>query len=160
MEKSTAEKSPFSKLTHVGVVVRDLDKAIDYLSSLGLGPFESLRPSRPLGETLVRGKPAEVKVKISAAKVGQVRLEFIQPIEGESPTKEFLDKKGEGINHIGFAVDDLDKEIAKLTKQGVKILTSARWEGGSLVSAYLETDTVGGIIIELSQGEESSHWLK
>lgn len=141
-------KSPFSMLTHVGVVVRDMDKAIEYLSSLGIGRFEPHTP-RALTERLFRGNSTDMRLKISTAKIGQVGLELIQPVEGESAAKEFLDRKGEGIQHIGFAVDDLDKEVARLAKQGVKVLMSGRWAGGGF--AYLETDAVGGIIIELSQ---------
>lgn len=148
MKKNKAEQSPFSKFTHVGVVVRDMDKAVEYLSSLGLGPFESFNPSVPLKEMLLHGKPADGELKISNAKIGQVGIELLQPVKGESSHKEFLDSKGEGIQHLAFAVDDLDLEVAKLTKQGFKVLTSGRWEGGGFT--YLETE-VSGIIIELVQ---------
>ena len=147
MAKSKKRESPFSQLHHVGVVVRDIDKAIEYLSSLGIGPFEPHFPDPPLLEKLVRGEPADYKLEMSNGKIGQAKLELIQPVEGESPHKEFLNSKGEGIQHIGFAVNDLDGEVAKLTKQGVKVLMSGKWPGGGF--AYLETDAVGGIIIEL-----------
>lgn len=151
MEKSGTEKSPFSKLIHVGVVVRDIDKAIKYLSSLGVGASQPSSPPGPMTEALFRGKPVDWKLKVSFAKIGQSWLELLQPIEGASSLKEFLDSKGEGVHHIAFAVDDLDKEVAKLAKRGVRVLMSGRWAGGGF--AYLETDAVGGIVIELLMQE-------
>ena len=81
--------------------------------------------------------------------MGDLTFEVIESLEGETPVKEFLDKKGEGIQHIGFFVDDLDREIAKMTEKGFKVTQSAdtptvRW-------AYFDTDKVGGVSIELMQ---------
>jgi methylmalonyl-CoA/ethylmalonyl-CoA epimerase len=153
MEKSMAAESTFSKLMQVGIVVRDMDKAIERLSSLGIGPFKPilLPPDR---QEWFRGKPRkplEANVKINIAKIGGVEIELIEPVEGESPHKEFLESKGEGLQHIAFAVDDLDKEVAKLTKQGVKVLLRTKWQSGGI--AYLDLD-VGGLIIELIQRNE------
>jgi methylmalonyl-CoA/ethylmalonyl-CoA epimerase len=148
MGEKRVGKLPFSNLEHVGVVVRDMDKAVEYLASLGIGPFEPLADPA-LADKLFRGKPSDWKVKISLAKIGLVTLELIQPVEGKSASQEFLDKKGEGIQHIAFAVDDLDREIAELTKQGIEVVMSGKIPGGKF--AYLETDVPGGIIIELIQ---------
>jgi len=149
MDKSKRGELEYSQLHHVGVVVRDIEKAIEYLSSLGIGPFEPHYPDPPGVEKLLRGKPTQYKLEMSNAKMGHVNLELIQPVERESIWKEFLDSKGEGIQHIGFIVDDLDKEVEELTKQGVKVLTSGKWPGGGF--AYLEIDAIGGMIIELIQ---------
>jgi methylmalonyl-CoA/ethylmalonyl-CoA epimerase len=151
MMKNTTAKSPFSKLLHVGIVVRDMDKAVERVESLGIGPFEAISLP-PIGKRLFRGKPYVGKVKGLIGKIGELEIELFQPVEGESPHKEFLDSKGEGIHHIAFGlddVDDFDKEIAKLTEQGVGILLSGKWQGGG--SAYLDPG-VGGIIFELMQG--------
>ena len=146
MEKSSATESPFSKLIQVGVVVRDMDKTIERLSSLGIGPFEPklLPPDR---EEWFRDKPLDANLKLSSAKIGEVELELIQPVEGESPHKEFLDSKGEGIQHIAFAVDDLEDDEAKLIEQGASVLLKARRPDGSGVT-YLDLG-VAGLIVEL-----------
>jgi len=148
MEKSTKTKTQSWRIMQVGVVVRDMDKAIKRLSSLGIGPFESrlLPPDR---EEWYRGKPHKGSVKISMAQVGDVQLELVQPVEGKSVHKEFLDSKGEGIQHVMFAVEDFDKEVARLTKEGAIELLRAKLPGG-LGIAYLDLN-VGGIIIELVQ---------
>ena len=140
-------KSPFSKLIHLAVVVRDIDEAVKRLEALGIGPFKSA--SVTLTEKpLFHGKPSDAEVKESKTKVGEVEVELLQPVEGESPFQEFLDSKGEGIHHIAFTVDDLDKEVAQLTRQGVSILLSAQMQG--MKGVYLDIG-VGGIIIELKQ---------
>ena len=143
------EKSPFSKIDHVGVIVNDVNKVVEYYQSLGIGPFERLNLN--VVEMKVWGKPAEdVKLKVRVAQMGQVQFELIQPIAGESPQMEFLQTKGEGISHLGFFVDDIDKEVAKLVEKGFKITFSAKFlpSGGA---AYFETDKIGGITLELIQ---------
>jgi catechol 2,3-dioxygenase-like lactoylglutathione lyase family enzyme len=147
MEKNKVVESPFSRLIQVGVVVKDLDKAVQRLSSLGIGPFTPMILP-PEAEQWFRGKPLNAKFKISGARLGEIVLELIQPIEGESPHQEFLDNKGEGIQHIAFAVDDLDREVTKLTKQGVNVLLNANLPDVRV--AYLDLG-VGGLIIELIQ---------
>ncbi len=136
------------KVRQVGVVVRDMDQAIKRLESLGIGPFESmaLPPDR---EEWYRGQPAKVKVKISMAQLGDVQLELIEPLDEKSPHREFLDSKGEGIQHIMFSVKDFDRETARLTKEGAVELLRAKFPGGPEL-AYLDLN-VGGIIVELME---------
>lgn len=148
-----AEKSLFSrKLAHVGMVVRDMHKTVKRLELLGMGPFKpydfsSLSPL--VGKCLFRGMPYEGTSKLLVGKIGDVTVELFQPIEGESPFKEFLDRKGEGVHHLAFTVDDLDREVARFTDQGVNILHSARQENGG-GAIYLEIG-VPDFNIELEQ---------
>ena len=151
MGKSGVEKSPFSKVSHVGIVVRDMDKAIEYYQSLGIGPFESSKKGHLATDRKVYGKPADdAKIKSRVVQMGQLYLELVQPVEGEAIQKEFLKTKGEGINHLGFLVDDIDKETAKLEEKGFKVISSTRYAGGGGI-AYFDTDKVGGVIFELIQ---------
>jgi len=148
MEENAAAESPFSKLIQVGVVVRDMDKAIKRLEYLGIGPFEpKILP--PDSKEWFRDKPLNAKLILNSTMMGEVELELIQPVEGESPHKEFLDSKGEGIQHIAFLTDDLNRQVDKLTKQGVSILLRAERPGGGGV-AYLDLG-VAGLIVELIQ---------
>jgi len=152
MEKGTPETPVFNNLEHVGVVVRDIDKTIEYLTSLGIGS-----PAAMGGRTSVdvpfkgevRGKPSEWGVKIGRIMIGDIELELLQPLEGESVLKEFLENNGEGLHHIGFKVDNIDAETQKLTAQGVNILMSAKTARGGF--AYFETSIFGGVVLELRQ---------
>ena len=150
--KSTPAKLPFfDNPLHLGVVVKDMDQAVKRLESLGIGPFEPYDSgSTPplIGKPLFRGKPMDSEQKIFKAKIGEVVLELFQPVKGESPWKEFLDSKGEGIHHIGFDVDDLDEEAARLTGQGAAVLSRINWQGGG--GMYLEIGA-GGLIFELDK---------
>ena len=147
MEKSSETGTQTWKITQVGVVVRDVDKTVEHLSAMGIGPFEpkTLPPDR---KEWFRGKPMDAEFNIQAARIGDVELELIQPISGESPHKEFLESKGEGIQHVMFAVDDFNKEVDRLTKNGASVLLEAKFGDRGL--AYLDLN-VAGIIIEMIQ---------
>ncbi len=149
MEKTESEKSPFSKIAHIGILVRDMDKAVEYYQSLGIGPFEPLTAIAI--DRVVHGKPAEnVHNLARMVQIGSIHLELVQPISGESVQKEFLERHGEGINHLGFLVDNLDKEVGMLVGKGLKVISSAKFVGGGGF-AYLDTDKIGGIVFELLQ---------
>jgi len=152
MQQKIPENTPFKKENyhHVGVIVRDMEKTIEYLSSIGIGPFGikdgPLYVEVPFKGEL-HGRPAEWKVKISNAKIGDSELELLEPCGGESALQEFLDNHGEGLHHIGYLVDDVWAETEKLVKQGVKVLTSAK--GARSDFAYFDTGVVGGIVTEI-----------
>jgi methylmalonyl-CoA/ethylmalonyl-CoA epimerase len=152
MDGKIPAKSALSKLDHVGVVVGDMEKAIARFSSLGFGPFAGPNGTRSTiisfhGE--LRGKPADWKVNISKAKMGDVLLELLQPLDGPSALKEFLESSGEGLHHLGFMVDDMRSELPVMIGQGARVLTSAINEKGSGF-AYLES-AAGGVLMELRQ---------
>ena len=146
------EEPLFSKVDHVGVVVRDIDKAIEYYQSLGIGPFEP-PPNVASRERKVRGKSVPVdsiKVKEKSARIGPMLLQLIQPVEGDSIWMEFLKMRGEGVQHLGFIVDDIDKEEAKLLAQGIEHAQSSRFIAGGGYT-YFDTSKVGGVLVELIQ---------
>jgi|PlaIllAssembly_1097288.scaffolds.fasta_scaffold526504_1 catechol 2,3-dioxygenase-like lactoylglutathione lyase family enzyme len=154
MEKNIPEGMTFGRLNQIGVVVKDLDKTIERLTALGLGPFEE----RKLPEDNVefyRGKPFKPNeaVRNAHGKLGGVDLELIQPI-GPSPHKEYLDEKGEGIQHLGFHVDNVVEAAKRITDMGgvTVLLTSKTKEGGGV--AYLDIGT-SGLIFELRQHRNS-----
>ena len=149
MMKIGEEKLPFTKIGHVGVTVEDMDKAVAHYQSLGIGPFEPLHTT--LYDRQFHGKPADdSRVAILVAKIGEVELELAQPVAGESVHREFMEKHGEGISHLGFYVDDLDKEVAELVAKGFEVVTSGKFVGGGGL-AYLDTDKEGGVFFELIQ---------
>ena len=153
MDNIGAQKSPFSKIHHVGVIVRDMDKAVEYYQSLGLGPFKpsgALVGEVTIAEGMYRDKPYTAKTIIRKAQVGGIELELLQNAEGESLDKEFLESRGEGINHIAFVVDDIDKDVDKLVKKGFDVIFRIKFqEGGGC--AYFDTSKIGGVLIELVQ---------
>jgi methylmalonyl-CoA/ethylmalonyl-CoA epimerase len=146
------ENSTFSKFHHVALVVRDMDKAIAHYQSLGIGPFRA-PPVEPTSIKLY-GKPIPTDYftrKETLGKMGPINLQLVQPGEEESTWKEFLETKGEGVHHLGFFVDDIEKEEAEFAEKGFEIIISSRFKGGG-GAAYIDIGKeVGGIIIELIQ---------
>lgn len=150
MVKKASGKSDFSKLGHVGLVVKDINKAIAFLEKLGIGPFDVGGGRKTFtvpfkGE--LHGKPTQWKTTISFAKMGDTDLELLEPTEGAQALKESLDKTGEGLHHIGYLTDSLEKEIANFKKNGVGIWTIAREDnGGGFL--YSDPTPVCGVAIE------------
>jgi methylmalonyl-CoA/ethylmalonyl-CoA epimerase len=134
------------KLHHIAVVVKDIDKAVQYYQSLGIAM---------VGREVIFPE-AKPKIRAKFVEIGSVPIEFIQPIAGESSSyKEFLDDKGEGVQHVAFAVDDLEEEIGKLEAKGVSVLVKGKAPAafGSL-SAHFDTRQVGDFAIQLIQEAE------
>jgi len=140
------------KLHHVTAVVRDIDKTIKYYQSLGIATFE---PEFLLNgsdcDYKVNGKTPDpmVKLRIRFVQIGSLRLELVQPVEGVSAHKDFLNSGGDGIYFIAFSVDDLDKETDKLVKKGMKVILSGKTQTVSF--AGFDTGKVGNVCVELVQ---------
>ncbi|MGB9023739.1 MAG: VOC family protein, partial [Candidatus Bathyarchaeia archaeon] len=100
----------FDKFSQVAIVVRDLMASMKHFwEELGVGPWKIWRfSSENLTDMILHGKPAEYSFIVGMAYVGDVSIELVQPLEGESIFKEFLDKKGEGIHHLKCASQDAE----------------------------------------------------
>ncbi len=140
------------KLTHVSVAVKDVDESAKYLESLGLkaewrqipGPSFS-----PMTDRKFHGKPFDYKFRGAMTEMGDVQFELLQPLDGPSPQKEFLESKGEGLYHLGFSVENLDEEVKKLIEQGIEVVSSAKAASGRGGMAYVKL--MDGVFLELSQ---------
>jgi methylmalonyl-CoA/ethylmalonyl-CoA epimerase len=93
-----------------------------------------------------------VRVAILESERGSTHLELVQPVDTDSGVHRFLEKKGEGIHHLCFVVDDLPNELQRLKGLGVKLIDEKprKGEGGSEV-AFLHPESCHGILIELKQ---------
>ena len=144
------EKLPFSQLHHIAVVVRDLVQAIKHFSSMGIGPFESYPPMREYVRANVPDESAFYNIQIRVAQIGPVALQIIQPPEGRTIYGDFLEKRGEGVFHLGFRVDDIEKEEAYLKQLGLRVLSSGRRADGSGFT-YFDTAGIGGVHLLIRQ---------
>lgn len=143
--KKTRVKLP--PVEQIGIVVKDIDKAIEYYSStFGLGPFQ-VHEWNQEGFTY-KGKTGSSRLKLAFAKSGPIEIELIQVLEGETPHSEFLKQKGEGLQHLRFRVDDMDKTLAELAKEGIHPVYHQRLAPG-VAFAYIDSDKVGGVMFEL-----------
>ncbi|MEL6195415.1 MAG: VOC family protein, partial [Bacteroidota bacterium] len=91
-------------------------------------------------------------VTTSFFKSGPNKVELLQATHPESPIAKFLDKKGEGIHHIAFSVEDIVSEIARLKKEGFTVLNETPKKGAdNMLVAFLHPKTTNGVLVELCQ---------
>jgi len=133
--------------SHIGLVVKDMDKTIEFLSSLwGLGPWQSFEYA-PRQEELTVGKP--FRQKVAQAKLGSTALELVQQLEGGGPWPEFLETNGEGLHHIAFTISNYDEMVARLQARGGRVVAGGIFQGKRW--CYFATEP-GGMVVEF--GEE------
>lgn len=125
------------KVDHIGIAVKSLDDATKAYESLGLAN---------MGIEVL--KDEEVKVGIFEA--SGTRVELLEPLYPDSTIARFLEHRGEGIHHIGFRVDNLDKTLKLLAEIGIKPVGNEirRGVGGSKIS-FLHPKNFTGVLIEL-----------
>ena len=128
------------KIEHIGIAVKDIE------SSNAL--FKSL-----FGEAHYKVEEVESDgVNTSFFKCGPNKIELLQATNPESPIAKFIEKKGEGIHHIAFAVDDIDKEIERLTQEGFQMIHKVPKKGADhKLIAFLHPKATNGVLIELCQ---------
>ena len=129
----------------IGVVVEDIDRAIAfYESTFGLGPFDIREVGAP--NVWDRGEEKPIKARLAFATLGNVELELIQILEGDSVHLEFLRQHGEGLHHLGFFVRDIQAKLEQAKAMGFEVL---QMDPFRQAYAYLDTRQPGGIIFEL-----------
>jgi len=147
MGEKAGRKIALPRGNHVGIVVIDLEKTIEFYSSaFGLGPFQA-REQEADG-LMFHGESTYAKFKTSSAPIGEFQVELIQVLEGETPHTEFLRSKGEGVNHLCFEVSDFENKMAALARKGVEPFFGY-CEGPEACFAYLNTEGIGGVTFEL-----------
>ncbi|MGE4653321.1 MAG: VOC family protein [Myxococcota bacterium] len=106
----------------VGFGVRDAEAAAAfYESTLGLGPFD-FQEAVLDGDYQYKGEPDFCRLRIATCQSGEVQIELIEVLEGRHPSGSYLERYGEGINHLAFEVDDLEGLLARLLDRGVEVL--------------------------------------
>ena len=148
--------SPFSTLHHLSVVVRDIDKAVEYYESLGIGPFVDYPPLTDYVKLNVKDENGFFNLRFKCAQVGPVEIQLCQPGDGWTPYKEFLETKGEGVYHLGFVVDDVDQAEVELKEKGIGVISSGRRRDGSGYS-YMDTASQAGVVLLVRQSPGGAH---
>ncbi|WP_145305039.1 MULTISPECIES: methylmalonyl-CoA epimerase [Crateriforma] len=131
---------PVKSLNHVGIAVRSLeDQKAFYEGSLG-AEFEG-----------VEDVPSQ-KVKVAFYRVNDVRLELLEPTDPESPIAKFIEKRGEGLHHLAFTVEDLPSRIAELKDEGLRMIDETPRPGAHHTQiAFLHPKSSCGVLTELCQ---------
>jgi len=129
-----------NKIEHIGIAVKDLEASNALFASLfGVGHYK-------VEEVVSEG------VKTSFFKAGPNKIELLEATNPESPIAKFIEKKGEGVHHIAFAVTDIVSEIASLKSEWFIVLNETPKKGAdNKLVAFLHPKSSNGVLIELCQ---------
>ena len=132
----------------IGIVVKNIDKTVEFYTKMfGFGPYEIKYVD--YSAATYYGKTAGYRGKRAFFNLGPgIEIELIELIDGKTIHEDFLKKHGEGLNHIGFKVDDLKAARDNAEKAGFQITQGFMRPDGSGF-AYIDTDKTGGVIFEL-----------
>jgi hypothetical protein len=144
------------KVVQIAIVVKDIETAAKHWAELLNKPVPEIRTTRPGNEVdvIYRGKPSNGQVKLTFFILGEVVIELLEPITEGTAWKEYLDEKGEGVQHIGFKVVDADKMSAELEKAGYPIIHKGRYDSDDGTYIYHDTQDALGVVIELLHSDE------
>ena len=131
-----------SDVQQVALVVRDLEATIEeYTNRLGIGPWRVTFFGPPrLTDMRIRGESVPYSMKVAVAQTGGTMWEIVEPVDGPSIYKEFLDEHGEGIHHLIVGHEGLgyDEALARFAERGCPPLMEGRL--GGIRYAYVETE--------------------
>jgi methylmalonyl-CoA/ethylmalonyl-CoA epimerase len=129
-----------SKIEHLGIAVKSLDEAIPYWENvLGLKCYNI-------------EEVADQKVRTAFFKIGDVKIELLEATSEDSPIAKFIEKKGQGIQHVAFAVDGIEQALADAAAQGVELIDKTPRIGAEGLSiAFLHPKYTFGVLTELCE---------
>lgn len=128
-------------IDHIGIAVESIEKArAFYEKTLGL-PFGGIEEVPDQG------------VRVAFFQAGETRIELLEPASPESAVGRFLQKRGPGIHHLAFRVDDLEERLASLRAEGIRLIDEKPRTGahGTRI-AFLHPKDTGGVLAELCEG--------
>jgi methylmalonyl-CoA epimerase len=131
------------KVDHIGIAVNNIEDALlFYQDQLGLavGGIEEV---------------PEQKVKVAFMKIGESRIELLQSTDPDGPVAKFIEKRGQGIQHIAIGVDDINKELNDLKTKGARLIDEQpRIGAGGAKIAFVHPKSSSGVLLELCQRDD------
>lgn len=130
-----------SRIDHLGIAVQSIDEVLPYFENvLGLKCYNV-------------EEVADQKVKTAFLKVGEVKLELLEPTSEESAVAKFLEKGGRGVHHVAFAVEDgVANALAECSEKGIRLIDQAPRGGAENMNiAFLHPKSTAGILTELCE---------
>jgi methylmalonyl-CoA/ethylmalonyl-CoA epimerase len=128
---------------HIGIAVKNLDESIKYYENiLGLKCYaiEEVK---------------DQKVKTAFFMAGQTKIELLESTESDGPIGKFIEKKGEGIHHIAFAINNLAEGLKEIEAKGIQLIDKVPRQGAEgLNIAFLHPKSTNGVLTELCEHPE------
>ncbi|MEK6754815.1 MAG: methylmalonyl-CoA epimerase [Bacteroidota bacterium] len=130
----------FTKIAHIGIAVKDLNASVELFGKL-------------FGKAADRIESvAEHKVHTAAFTIGESSIELTEATDQESPIAKFIEKRGEGVHHVSFVVDEIEREMVRLRDLGFQLIDGKpRLGADGYYVAFLHPKSANGVLIELSQ---------
>jgi methylmalonyl-CoA/ethylmalonyl-CoA epimerase len=138
----------FHKLHHVCIVVHDIQKSMAYYESVGIGPWYSWGSFSEFTELDVEDVEAQNETTYMCADIDNIQIQLCQPSIRKTPKRKFLDEHGEGVFHLGFVVDDVDRSEAAGCDAGLTVFERGRRTDRSGFS-YFDTAKQAGVTLEI-----------
>jgi len=128
------------RIAHIGIAVKNLtDAQTVFQTLLGLSPSHVERVE-------------EQKVDVSSFHVDDTNIELTMGITEDSPISKFIEKRGEGIHHIAFEVENIHEELQRLKHAGVRLIDEeARVGADNMLVAFIHPKSAGGVLVEMCQ---------
>jgi catechol 2,3-dioxygenase-like lactoylglutathione lyase family enzyme len=139
--------TPFTAVHHLCLVVRDMDAAVAFYESVGIGPWQDYPPLSDYTDVDVPDPEGFMDLIYRFTHVGDLQVQLCQPGAGRTPQRRFLDAHGEGVFHIGFVVEDADAAERDAADLGLDRLMSGRRRDGSGFTYYDTADRAGGVVL-------------
>lgn len=128
------------KIDHIGIAVKNLDESLKF--------YENVLGLKSTGTEVVE----EQKVKVAFLPTGDSEVELLEPTSADSAIAKFIEKNGEGIQHMAYRVDDIEEAIAKMKELGLRMIDEKpRYGAGGAKIAFCHPKSTGGVLIELCQ---------
>jgi catechol 2,3-dioxygenase-like lactoylglutathione lyase family enzyme len=110
--------TPFSRVHHICIAVRDIERAVAYYESVGIGPWHDYPPLEEFTRLDVPDPDGFRNLDYRYAWIGEFQLQLVQPGPEPTPQRRFLEEHGEGVFHVGFEVPDADAADADAASRG------------------------------------------
>ena len=134
-----------SHIEHIGIAVKDLQASVKFYEEiLGL-------------ECYAIEEVKDQKVKTAFFMLGGTKIELLESTDPEGPIGKFIEKKGEGVHHLAFAVEGIENALATLKERGVQLVDQQPRKGAEgLDIAFLHPKSTGGVLTELCENKNKS----
>ncbi|WP_372714026.1 methylmalonyl-CoA epimerase [Ilyobacter sp.] len=128
------------KVDHIGIAVKDLDSVVKFYEDVMGIPLHGI-------ETV-----EEQKVRVAFMPVGDTEIELLESTSPDGPIAKFIEKKGEGVQHVAFKVENIEEAIAEMIEKGYRMIDqSPRYGAGGAKIAFMHPKGTCGVLIELSE---------
>jgi methylmalonyl-CoA/ethylmalonyl-CoA epimerase len=127
------------KVDHIGIAVKSLAESSKFYELLGL-------------ESAGTEEVAEQKVNVAFFPLGDTEIELLESTSPDGPIAKYIEKNGEGLQHLALRVDNIDAALAELKEKGIRLIDEKpRYGAGGARIAFIHPQSTGGILLELSE---------